>query len=63
MNKIISALACGLLFAISSEADETSRVTADVVEPRVSDMLCRVILNGQELGGEALLAQSQNYFL
>ncbi len=52
MNKIIFTLTCGLILAISNEAGETSQTTLDVVEPRVSDKLCRVTLNGQELGGE-----------
>ncbi|MBI5686779.1 MAG: glycoside hydrolase family 127 protein [Verrucomicrobia bacterium] len=56
MNKLTALLStlltCGLPHALSSQAGETPRATRDVVEPRVPDKLCRVTLNGQELGGE-----------
>ena len=55
MRKTILALLCGLLLAVSSQADESSQATFDafdVVKPKVPDKLCRVTLNQRELGGE-----------
>lgn len=52
MNQTIFPLACGVLLAFSLQASETSPANRDVIEPRVSDKLGRVTLNGQELGGE-----------
>jgi len=52
MTKSILTLFCGLFLAASIQAGQSRQPTFDVVKPRVSDKLCRVTLNQQELGGE-----------
>jgi hypothetical protein len=52
MKTPIPALCCGLFLAASVPAEEPCRTPLDVVQPRVPDRLCRVTLDGHELGGE-----------
>src|SRR5512137_2471381 len=52
MRRTIFALYCGLSLATAARAGEGRQAALDVVKPRVPDALCRVTLDGQQLGGE-----------
>lgn len=52
MRKTLFALFSCLFLAVSAQAGQRYETPENVVEPRVSDRLCRVTLTAQELHGE-----------
>ena len=52
MKNAFVALACVLFLPAPAPAAEMPPAVPDVVQPKVPDKLCRVMLSGQELGGE-----------